>query len=122
MGRLLAVGDIHGYRTKLSALMKKVQPTQEDRVIFLGDYIDRGPDSPGVINYLIEFAREFPNTVFLAGNHDHLFVSMLSKMAFFLRLNLAARKKPYNTNQSWRFRHTERISTHYFMRTVVHRL
>lgn len=79
MGRLLAVGDIHGYSTKLCSLMEKVQPKQEDKIIFLGDYIDRGPDCPGVIKYLVEFAKEYPRTVFLAGNHDHLFVSMLSK-------------------------------------------
>jgi len=93
MSRLLAVGDIHGYRAKLSALMDKVQPVQEDKVIFLGDYIDRGTDSPGVINYLIEFAKEFPNTVFLAGNHDHLLVSMLSKLGILPQVEFGNSKK-----------------------------
>lgn len=93
MGRLLAVGDIHGYCTKLCRLMEKVQPTQEDKIIFLGDYVDRGPNCPGVINYLIKFGQEYPNIVFLAGNHDHLFVSMLSKIGILPQIEFGVSKK-----------------------------
>src|SRR6185369_17488613 len=75
--RLLAVGDIHGYRDKLIALMDLVAPTHKDRVVFLGDYVDRGPDSPGVIEYLIEFKEKFPKTIYLGGNHEHLLLGVL---------------------------------------------
>ncbi len=78
MGRLLAIGDIHGHRDKLSRLLDLVQPGYEDTVVFMGDYVDRGPNSPGTIKLLLDFKVEFPETVFLAGNHDHLLLSMLS--------------------------------------------
>ncbi len=72
-GRLLAVGDIHGCLEQLSALMIQVAPALADQVIFLGDYVDRGPDSAGVIDYLIKFGETFPATVFLRGNHEQMF-------------------------------------------------
>jgi len=78
--RLLAVGDIHGHREKLEALMEMVKPTSEDKIVFLGDYIDRGPDSSGVIDYLLDFCRKFPwtETVFLRGNHEQMFLDALA--------------------------------------------
>ncbi|NIN36042.1 MAG: hypothetical protein GTO60_13480, partial [Gammaproteobacteria bacterium] len=51
--RLLAIGDIHGCLDQLQELLRHVRPTHEDRVIFLGDYVDRGPDSASVIEFLI---------------------------------------------------------------------
>jgi serine/threonine protein phosphatase 1 len=76
--RLLAVGDIHGCRGLLEELMEKVQPTEDDQVVFLGDYIDRGPDSKGTIEYLIDFGKRFPRTVFLKGNHEDMFLDYLA--------------------------------------------
>lgn len=78
-GRWLAVGDIHGCLAQLAALMELVGPTVADRVVFLGDYVDRGPDSSGVIDYLIEFAEAFPETVFLRGNHEQMFLDYLDR-------------------------------------------
>ena len=75
--RLLAVGDIHGFLDKLQGLMEQVRPTLEDKVIFLGDYIDRGPDSKGVIEYLIDFRKRFPQTVFLRGNHEQMLLDAM---------------------------------------------
>lgn len=75
--RWLAVGDIHGCLAQLAELMERVKPTSADRVVFLGDYVDRGPDSAGVIDYLIEFAAAFPETVFLRGNHEQMFLDYL---------------------------------------------
>jgi len=75
--RLLVVGDIHGYLDKLTELMEQVQPMEHDKVVFLGDYIDRGPDSRGVIEYLIDFRQRFPQTVFLRGNHEQMLLDAL---------------------------------------------
>jgi serine/threonine protein phosphatase 1 len=75
--RLLAIGDIHGYLSKLEKLIAEVRPTTEDQVVFLGDYVDRGPDSKGVIDYLIEFAKSFPKTVFLQGNHEQMMLDFM---------------------------------------------
>jgi serine/threonine protein phosphatase 1 len=76
--RLLAVGDIHGCLDHLENLLDKVRPVTADRIVFLGDYVDRGPESRGVIEYLIDFARRFPATVFLKGNHEQMFLDFLS--------------------------------------------
>jgi len=91
--RLLAVGDIHGYLDKLTALMEMVAPTQEDRVVFLGDYIDRGPDTPGVIEYLIGFGKKFPKTIFIGGNHDHLLLGVLQSHDIIPFVNRAKKYK-----------------------------
>ena len=47
MGRLLAIGDIHGYTVALKSLLDSVAPTESDTVVFLGDYVDKGPDVSG---------------------------------------------------------------------------
>ena len=75
--RLLAIGDIHGCLDQLKTLMKQVIPTSSDKIVFLGDYVDRGPASAGVIDYLIEFGAAFPATVFLRGNHEQMFAEYL---------------------------------------------
>jgi serine/threonine protein phosphatase 1 len=77
-GRLLAVGDIHGCLDHLERLIARVRPTAADRVVFLGDFIDRGPDGRGVIEFLIDFGRRFPNSVFLKGNHEAMFLDFLA--------------------------------------------
>ena len=78
--RLVAIGDIHGHLLKLEDLLLKIQPTSGDQLVFLGDYVDRGPDSKGVIDRLIRLQEEFPQTIFLRGNHEQLFLdAMVSK-------------------------------------------
>lgn len=77
MKRLVAVGDIHGQRKLLADLINQIQPETEDQLVFLGDYIDRGPDSPGVIEDLLDIQSIFPQTVFLRGNHEQLFLDSL---------------------------------------------
>lgn len=69
MGRLLAIGDIHGCITSLKLLIEKVQPTPDDRLVILGDIIARGPDSKGCLDFLMELEQEIP-MVFLMGNHE----------------------------------------------------
>ena len=75
--RLVAVGDIHGQRGKLTDLLNQIQPTKQDQFIFLGDYVDRGPDSKGVIEDLIDFRQLYPQAIFLRGNHDQLMLDVL---------------------------------------------
>jgi serine/threonine protein phosphatase 1 len=66
---LAAIGDIHGCVKTLQALMEQLP---EDRTfVFLGDYIDRGPDSKGVVQFLIDFSRTH-HCVFLRGNHEQM--------------------------------------------------
>lgn len=67
--RTLAIGDIHGCLTALTALAAFVPFRDDDQLITLGDYVDRGPNSCGVLNWLIE-RNSRGNLVPLLGNHD----------------------------------------------------
>jgi serine/threonine protein phosphatase 1 len=80
-GRLFVVGDIHGCIKELDTLvnyLKKEQGiTSADTIIFIGDYIDRGPYSNLVIQFLIDFQKEHVNTFFLKGNHEDILLDYL---------------------------------------------
>lgn len=80
-GRLIAVGDIHGCVDELSVGLDEAvsqwKLTDRDMVVFLGDYVDRGPASNRVIDRVLEFRDSFPNTYFLRGNHEDMFLSYL---------------------------------------------
>jgi len=67
--RTLAFGDIHGCAHLLDKLLAAVQPAEGDTLIFLGDYVDRGPDTRGVLDRLIALKDQF-RCVFLRGNHE----------------------------------------------------
>ncbi|MBK1832518.1 metallophosphoesterase family protein [Roseibacillus ishigakijimensis] len=71
--RTLAISDIHGCLAPLQQLWDVLAPKPEDHVIFLGDYVDRGPDSKGVIDFLIEKSRSHRIDC-LCGNHEEKFV------------------------------------------------
>ena len=73
---LYAFGDIHGELEKLDELIEEIPLEPGDRLVFLGDYIDRGPDSPGVIDRLIELQQRFDCT-FLLGNHESMLMDFL---------------------------------------------
>ena len=62
-------GDIHGCLNSFNTLVKKLAPTDHDLIVTLGDYIDRGTSSRGVIDRLIELRSEI-NMVNLRGNHE----------------------------------------------------
>ena len=79
--RLFAFGDIHGcnseLRTLLESLRSQHRASKADQFVFIGDYIDRGPDSKGVIDTLIAWREDFPKTVFLKGNHEDMLLGFL---------------------------------------------
>lgn len=71
MPKIFAIGDIHGCHQKLVSLLGRIPIDREtDTLVFLGDYINRGPDSRKVLDTLIRVKREYNNTVFLKGNHE----------------------------------------------------
>ena len=79
-GRLFAVGDIHGCVDELGVLLGAIDPQPGDKVVFLGDYVDRGPDPKGVIDRLMELRDSGRcQTVFLRGNHEDMFLSFLGE-------------------------------------------
>lgn len=82
--RIYAVGDIHGMADLLQALLIKIEsdiaehPEEEARIVFIGDYIDRGMDSRGVIDYLVSDKVPAPST-FLLGNHEECLLQFLEE-------------------------------------------
>jgi len=64
-GRLIAIGDIHGCHLEFGELLDRLKPTRDDRLILLGDLVNRGPDSCKVI----DLARQY-NCLSLLGNHE----------------------------------------------------
>jgi serine/threonine protein phosphatase 1 len=70
--RILAIGDIHGCSTALRTLLNVVQPGADDILVTIGDYIDRGPDSKGVLDTLLEL-EQTTQLKALTGNHEILF-------------------------------------------------
>lgn len=78
MQKIFVVGDIHGCFDKLCALMDKIPINNtRDQLIFIGDYIDRGPSSFDVVNYLIDFKKRVPGTIFIKGNHEDMLQNYL---------------------------------------------
>ena len=79
--RLYAVGDLHGCADELAVLLEhlrtKAMVNEDDAIVFVGDYIDRGPASSRVVDLLLEFQRSFPEAYFLRGNHEDMLLSFL---------------------------------------------
>ena len=73
---LIAIGDVHGCALTLDSLLERLNPGSDDHLVFIGDYIDRGPDSKGVIDRLIQLKDEYKCT-FLRGNHEELLLGDL---------------------------------------------
>jgi serine/threonine protein phosphatase 1 len=73
---IYAVGDIHGMRDSLRRLLAELPLRDGDRLVFIGDYVDRGPDPKGVIEDLLDLRQRYPCT-FLLGNHESMFLSFL---------------------------------------------
>lgn len=76
--RILAIGDIHGCADTVKELVRRLEPTPDDVMVFLGDYVDRGDKSFEVVDYLIELDKTH-NCVFIKGNHEDMWVSYLDK-------------------------------------------
>jgi serine/threonine protein phosphatase 1 len=75
-GRLIAIGDIHGCLTALESLLAAIGPQPEDTIVALGDYVDRGPDSKGVIDCLLALRRRC-TVVAIHGNHEEMMLHVI---------------------------------------------
>lgn len=79
-GRLFAVGDIHGCADELDTLLEALDVGREDKVVFLGDYVDRGPSPSRVIDRLVDLRdSQTCRTVFLRGNHEDMFFDFIGE-------------------------------------------
>jgi serine/threonine protein phosphatase 1 len=75
--RTIAIGDIHGCSAALDALLEVIRPRPDDTIVTLGDYINRGPDSKGVIESLIQLKTRC-RLVPLLGNHEEMLFEALA--------------------------------------------
>ena len=73
--RTIAIADLHGCRAALETILAGVRPRPEDTLVLLGDYVDRGPQSRGVIERLLALQRQC-HLIPLLGNHDELMVQV----------------------------------------------
>ncbi|WP_037254386.1 metallophosphoesterase family protein [Roseobacter sp. SK209-2-6] len=79
---IYAIGDIHGQLEMLDQALARIEADggKDARIVFLGDYTDRGPDSPGVIDRLIEGQAEGRDWITLLGNHDRMFAWFMEEV------------------------------------------
>ena len=73
---IYAVGDIHGHADKLKSLINQMPLTADDRIVFVGDYIDRGYHSKQVISFLLQLKKHC-NCTFLCGNHEDMILDYI---------------------------------------------
>ena len=78
--RVFVVGDIHGCGRELEALLDGLRLGTGDTTVFLGDYVDRGPDVGGVVERLLALAQDpGVSSVFLRGNHEDMLLGYLGR-------------------------------------------
>lgn len=76
MSRLFAIGDIHGCAPALAEMVRWIDPKSDDVVVTLGDYVDRGPDSKGVVEQLIQLSQS-TQLISLIGNHEEMMLDVI---------------------------------------------
>lgn len=74
--RLIAIGDIHGCLAALETVLQAIHPDSSDTLVILGDCVDRGPDSKGVIDRLIECSGSC-NLIAIRGNHEEMMLNVV---------------------------------------------
>ncbi len=76
--RIIVISNINGMFAPMKELLRKVNYTHDDQLIFLGDYLDRGKEAKKVLTFLMELKKNNRNVVLLKGNEDELFLSFLT--------------------------------------------
>jgi serine/threonine protein phosphatase 1 len=101
-GRLFAIGDIHGCSTALRTLIEAIDPRPEDSIVILGDFIDCGPDSKGVVEQLIALSSRC-RLITLLGNHEEMLLNALdskSESRYWLKLGGKETLKSYSPHST----------------------
>jgi serine/threonine protein phosphatase 1 len=102
VGRLFAIGDIHGCSTALRTLIEAIDPRPEDTLVILGDFIDCGPDSKGVVDQLIALSNRC-RLITLLGNHEEMLLNALeskSECRYWLKFGGKETLKSYSSHST----------------------
>ena len=81
--RKIAISDIHGCLETFDALLKKINYTKADKLFLLGDFVDRGPHSKGVIDRILDYQQKGHEIVCLKGNHEEMMENALAEKRHF---------------------------------------
>ncbi|MGI9457991.1 MAG: metallophosphoesterase family protein [Aeoliella sp.] len=76
--RVIAIGDVHGCSDALRAIVEAIAPTKTDVIVFLGDCIDRGPDTRGVIEQVVELS-DLCKVIPILGNHEEMLLAAVDR-------------------------------------------
>ena len=77
MKKRWVIPDVHGHAKTLRSLVEEqIRPARYDEIYLLGDYIDRGPDSKGVIDYIRHLQKDEFTVIALKGNHEDIMVDL----------------------------------------------
>ncbi|WP_051203301.1 metallophosphoesterase family protein [Hugenholtzia roseola] len=79
-GRRFAISDIHGCARTLYALIDKIGLTTQDQLFLLGDYINKGPDSKGVLDFILKLKQKKYQIFALRGNHEEILIQSQQKI------------------------------------------
>ncbi len=77
------IGDIHGCSSSLSGLLDKISPEKGDTIYFLGDYIDRGPNSKAVVDIILGLKESGILIMPLMGNHEEMMLNSFFSVKYF---------------------------------------
>lgn len=77
--RTFVIGDVHGMLPELQSLVNKLDPQSGDRFFFLGDLVDKGPDSLGVVRFVRDLMDRFPGSQVVCGNHEESVLRLWQK-------------------------------------------
>lgn len=85
------ISDIHGCYKTFMKLLERLKLKKEDQLFLLGDYIDRGPDSGGVIDLIIDLIAQGYQVYPLRGNHEQNFLEAIKQYSYLMRMSYARR-------------------------------
>ena len=100
-GRILAIGDIHGNFTKFMSMYNKIEVTDRDIVIFLGDYIDRGSENKAMLEWIMEESKK-ENIIALRGNHEQMLLNFAYGIDEYKMWLLNGGKSTFEEIKKWR--------------------
>ena len=108
--RKFAISDIHGCALTFKALLDEIGFSTNDELYLLGDYIDRGPDSKGVIDHIFELKESGYTVVCLKGNHEELLLESLNDSEI---LQMWLDNGGENTLNSYKLEDASQLATKY---------